>query len=173
MKTSKGFTLVELLIVIIIVGILAAVAIPQFTDTSGDAKVAALDANLALVRNSIELFYHQHNSTYPGVIKNHTNDAGTTAAHADVDTAFTNQLTMYSDASGNTSSKFDRSTFPYGPYIKTGLPSSPFTASAVTDLIDVGTSDVALTGEATPTSHWMFSSTTGQFIANDQAYDDR
>ena len=60
-----GFTLVELLIVVIILSILAAIVIPQFASSTSDAKYSALDTNLATVRSSIELYYQQH-GTYPG-----------------------------------------------------------------------------------------------------------
>ncbi|MHC4286068.1 MAG: type IV pilin protein [Planctomycetota bacterium] len=42
MKAEKGFTLVEILIVVVILGILAAIVIPQFTSASVDAKESLL-----------------------------------------------------------------------------------------------------------------------------------
>ena len=53
------------MIVVIILGILAAVAIPQFGDSTDDAKLSTLEANLGEMRNSAELYYHQHNTSYP------------------------------------------------------------------------------------------------------------
>ncbi len=53
---KKGFTLVELLIVIIIIAVLAAIAIPKFSNSSQRSKGSSLRANLKLVRNAIDLF---------------------------------------------------------------------------------------------------------------------
>ena len=55
MKRS-AFTLVEILIVVILIGILAAVVIPQFTSASDDAKLSALKADLQTVRTQIGLY---------------------------------------------------------------------------------------------------------------------
>jgi len=169
-KRNRAFTLVELLIVIIIVGILAAVAIPQFGSSSNDAKLAALDADLAAVRNAIELYFHQHSGAYPGVVKQHDGVAHTTTADA-----FVKQLTMYSNAGGNTSATKDTTTYPYGPYLRRGFPTNPLAASGVSDATSVlvGTEATAITGEASPTAAWRVSSATGQFVANNTDYDDR
>ncbi len=59
-KLRAGFTLVELLIVVIILAILAAIVIPQFSSATRDTQESALDANLAGLRNAIELYKVQH-----------------------------------------------------------------------------------------------------------------
>ena len=43
MKAQKGFTLIELVMVIVILGILAATAVPKFVDLSSDARVSAVE----------------------------------------------------------------------------------------------------------------------------------
>lgn len=53
---KKGFTLVELLIVIIIIAVLAAIAIPKFSNSSLRSKESALRGNLRLTRDAIDLF---------------------------------------------------------------------------------------------------------------------
>ena len=66
MKARSGFTLVEILIVVIILGILAAIVIPQFTDASTQAKESACRSILQTVRSQVELYQIQHNDDLPG-----------------------------------------------------------------------------------------------------------
>ena len=65
---TRGFTLVEILIVVIILGILAAIVIPQFANASSDARTTNLKTTLANVRNQIEVFKAQHNDTAPALV---------------------------------------------------------------------------------------------------------
>ena len=64
---NRGFTLVEILIVVVILGILAAIVIPQFTSASSDARVTNLKTTLVNVRNQIEVFKAQHSDTAPAL----------------------------------------------------------------------------------------------------------
>ncbi|MDP7289278.1 MAG: prepilin-type N-terminal cleavage/methylation domain-containing protein, partial [Phycisphaerae bacterium] len=64
-RSKKGFTLVEILIVVIILGILAAIVVPQFTEASSDAKLSNLVTNLQSIRAQLELYRLHHNGSYP------------------------------------------------------------------------------------------------------------
>jgi general secretion pathway protein G len=67
-KTSrKGFTLVEILIVVIILGILAAIVIPQFTNASEDARKSNMRSQLQTLRSQVELYKLQHRDTPPSL----------------------------------------------------------------------------------------------------------
>jgi MSHA pilin protein MshA len=57
LHNAKGFTLIELVIIIVVLGILAAVAIPKYQDISGEAKEAAGRAALGSIRSGITIFY--------------------------------------------------------------------------------------------------------------------
>ncbi|GLI55842.1 hypothetical protein PM10SUCC1_13560 [Propionigenium maris DSM 9537] len=61
---KKAFTLIELMVVISIISILAAISLPRFTDITDDARVAQVQGNLLNLRTSIEMF-HVKNEEYP------------------------------------------------------------------------------------------------------------
>ncbi len=63
-QKQKGFTIVELLIVVIVVGILAAITIVAFNGIQGRAKFTKINSELIAMRESIELYYID-NGTYP------------------------------------------------------------------------------------------------------------
>src|SRR3954465_15405442 len=67
-RTNKsGFTLVEILIVVIIIGILAAIVIPQFTNASQDARKSSLTSQLQTIRSQVELYKLQHTDVLPNI----------------------------------------------------------------------------------------------------------
>jgi general secretion pathway protein G len=88
-RSSRGFTLVEILIVVIILGILAAIVIPQFTNASNDARNNSTASTLQTLRSQLELFKIQHADTPPQdatalwtVLGGKTSSTDTTAVNA-------------------------------------------------------------------------------------------
>ena len=136
----KGFTLVEILIVVIILGILAAIVIPQFSEASNDARTSALNSDWQAATAQIELYRMQHNGHYPG--SDYT--SGSAVAVADWRLQLTSKTDVYGkvDASGK-----------YGPYLSE-FPSNPFVsdaakAQAVTGGAGDGWAYVEATGKLT------------------------
>ena len=63
-KRSAGFTLLEIMVVVIVIGVLAATIIPQFMTTTTDAKVSAAKADISQLENAIERF-NLHMDRFP------------------------------------------------------------------------------------------------------------
>jgi general secretion pathway protein G len=63
-RRSAGFTLLEIMVVVIIIGVLAATIIPQFMGTTHDAKVSAAKADVSQLENALERF-NLHMDRYP------------------------------------------------------------------------------------------------------------
>ena len=64
MQTSNGFTLIEIMVVVVIIGVLAATIIPQFIGTTHDAKVSAAKGHIATLESALEQF-NVHMDRYP------------------------------------------------------------------------------------------------------------
>ncbi|MHC4696609.1 MAG: prepilin-type N-terminal cleavage/methylation domain-containing protein [Planctomycetota bacterium] len=109
-----GFSLVELVVVVTIIGILASIAVPRMSRAASDAKKNALQATLANVRKAIDIYYAEHGK-YPGynyISGLNDNDA------------FVDQLLMYSDETGKTNAA-PTPTYRYGPYLRSPFPRNP------------------------------------------------
>lgn len=89
---SQGFTLIEILIVVIILGILAAIVIPQFSSASNDARKSNVQSTVQTLRSQIALYKLQHGDTLPDLVTNwdqlvkKTDSAGSTSPAAGVQT---------------------------------------------------------------------------------------
>ncbi len=160
---KKGFTLIEILIVIIVLGILAMIIVPQITVSTDDAKVSTVQSDLSAIRSAIEIYYAQHGNKYPGETESTGGTANTDAAVAAI--SMVRQLTQYTDSTGKVQSNKD-TTFKYGPYIKGGaLPTNPF--NEVATVVCDNTSDITATRAPNATYGWKFHFLTGVFYAAD------
>ena len=160
---QSGFTLIEMLIVVIVLGILAIIIIPQITTSTEDAKVNAIQTSLAGIRSATEFYYVQHDNTYPGEKKN-DGTAGPNATESAL--AFVEQLTQYTDLSGDVTSIKD-GTFKYGPYFKSGaLPANPF--NGLNSIVaDITITSITAARTVSGTGGWKVHPKTSVIFAND------
>lgn len=142
-RGSKAFTLVEILIVVVILGILAAIVIPQFTNASQDAQRGNVVTQMQTIRNQIELFRVRNNGASPTMV-------GTgTSAFAQLITPPTNP--------------------PQQPYMRAAA-SNPRNNS-IEVATSSATGDAFLTACATPNPNasgaagWLYNPATGEFGA--------
>jgi len=167
LKKQAGFTLIEILIVVILLGILATIIIPQVRVSSDDAELNSLKTNLNSMRDAIRLYYHQHSHIYPGGNSSAGLPASTIAVAAG---AFVKQLTMYTRLDGKTSTKKDE-TYKFGPYLKSDeLPLNLFNNDNDV-LCDITTTDISAKTSDGSTG-WKFYTKTGVLLANDGAHND-
>ena len=76
MRKHKGFTLIELVVVVMILGILAAVAAPKLLGTSSTAADNGIKQTLGVVRDAIERYAAEHGGTLPGEVRHRSRFEG-------------------------------------------------------------------------------------------------
>jgi general secretion pathway protein G len=138
----SGFTLVEILIDVIILGILAAIVIPQFTNASQDARKSNVVSQLQTLRAQIELYKLQHKDQIPLLM------TGDGATHWGV-------FLKYTDINGATSAT-KTGNFIYGPYYQ-HQPVNPLAPAASGG--DLGTAADGAVG-------WIYEEATGRICAS-------
>jgi len=143
-RASKGFTLVEILIVVIILGILAAIVIPQFSNASTSAKKSNMASQDQTIKSQISLYMLQHNDNPPG---NAAQNNGTGPG-----VLFT-QLTGTTDVTGAATTGVG-----FGPYLQ-ATPINPLTnSSSVVQNAGLGTASPGGTADG-----WDYNPATGEF----------
>ncbi|MBX2851527.1 MAG: prepilin-type N-terminal cleavage/methylation domain-containing protein [Phycisphaeraceae bacterium] len=135
----KGFTLVEILIVVVILGILAAIVIPQFTNASDAAKASSAVSQLQTLRSQVELYKNQHNNKYP------TGTNGLLTEGWDW-----TKLTSRTNIDGEVGTSTDHR---FGPYMQQ-VPKNPFVTTTGDAHITMGTAVDGSVG-------WVLNTTTG------------
>lgn len=144
-RWRTGFTLIEVLIIVVILAVLAATIIPQFWNSDGDAKEGTLKFNLHTLRNQIQLYRAQHEGACPEI----------------ADGALP-QLISPTDAAGRIGAG---DAYPIPPCLTGGLPLNPLNNSAVV----IQATAVPPTGEL-GNAGWIYDAATGQIWANNKDF---
>lgn len=173
-RRKTGFSLVELVIVIVILGVISAVALPRVSRGSKGADVSALAHDLAVIRTAIEIYAAEHHSLHPGNMGDASDsiladDAGLAGA------SFAEQLTKYSDETGYTGAT-KTGTRKFGPYLHK-IPPLPVGSGNSTGqtgiLVIYGGGNPLDEVDAFASYGWIYNRTSGQFIANSDETDEQ
>ena len=148
---QRGFTLVEILIVVLILSILSSIIIPKFSTASVEARENMMRENLRILRTQIFTYRAQHWDTAPGY-----DNTGNVSEQAFID-----QITLFSDEDGITNDVASE-RFHLGPYM-TEIPENPVNASSsITIILDAG----EIPEEPTDNSGWIYKPAERIFKAN-------
>ena len=158
MKAKSGFTLVEILIVVVILGILAAIVIPQFTSASTEAKESALVSDLQSIRSQIELYKIHHNDALPGTqVATVDNGEG----------LFTTAMTSKTNQDGEVGEGVG---YRFGPYMQR-VPDNPFCGTVGQEnAVTPNATRIAAGSVGSDATGWLFvisGTDAGLFQAND------
>jgi general secretion pathway protein G len=145
---------VEVLIVVLIIGVLAALVVPQFSNAAKTAKESTLRDDLRHLRTQIMVYRAQHGNVSPGFPNGDPSATPT-------DAAFVAQMTQYTDGRGRASANPD-ATHKLGPYL-TDMPVNPINDSASIRFIGPGQ---PFPSAPVGSEGWVYQPSTGAISAN-------
>ncbi len=147
-KPAPAFSLVELVVVVMIIGMLASMAIPRMSRGAVGANDASVAGNLNIIRTVILYYAVEHRNQFPG-----PDSPGTIA-----------KLTQYSDT-GGTTSPIATATAIHGPYLLK-IPPCPMGYNPGSDGIMIdGTNSPPKSNPINPAG-WVYNPNTGEFYPN-------
>ena len=157
-RAGRAFSLVEMIVVISIIGVITAIALPRFSRGVGSSGAAALHQDLAVLRGAIGFYSAEHRGVFPGAASD-----GVNAAHTEA--SFVQQMTQFTDANGQVQNTRD-ATYRYGPYLRKGMPPLPVGPYAGATGVKVVTGATAPAFVADDRIGWVYNDASGSIIPN-------
>ena len=151
---KKAFSLVEIILVVTLLGILAAIVLPSYQNHTANAKESSVKGNLMTIRSQIEVYKLQHGGVPPGYVN------GAEAPIATMELQLTGTTTVSGAVSAST---VPVDPYLYGPYLKK-IPENPYNKSSTIAYVAEGT-DFSAAADGT-SSGWLYKKETGEFKIN-------
>jgi prepilin-type N-terminal cleavage/methylation domain-containing protein len=160
MIRAKAFTLVEILIVVVLLGVLAMIVIPTVASSTISAKESALATDLNLLRRLILIYKCQHLEVGPGYPDGDS-------AQSPIEQTFVEQVTMASNIHGETA-PVGSAGFNRGPYVMK-IPVNPLNELSTVQMLGNGEEFPA---EADNSHGWIYKAATSEIRADSTGTDE-